>query len=233
MKNLSFIQVTGMCAILAFAFFFVAIILFTVSGLEERGKSETGQALLNINKYRTTLLTVLWLSLAGKVLAFFVAIGLYQLLHKEGSLLWIAAALWVAGVLFNVISDIVSIGVAWELAPGYAKAAAADKPILEVVARTVFRVGDLATIVGNVLSWGIGLALFAVAILRTGVIPRWIGWLGVIPALIGGWLPLLEPLSDIIKSVGFFGFFIFLMWLIIIGFAMLRLQQSPSIAKQA
>ena len=56
--------------------------------------------------------------------------------------------------------------------------------------------------------------MFALAILRTRALPRWIGWLGLVVGVLAGWLGLLGPASGVIEgisSIGFIGFFVFML----------------------
>jgi hypothetical protein len=41
---------------------------------------------------------------------------------------------------------------------------------------------------GNALGWAVALPLYGVAILTTGAVPRWLGWLALAAAAIAGWL---------------------------------------------
>jgi hypothetical protein len=64
--------------------------------------------------------------------------------------------------------------------------------------------------------------LYAVAILTTRALPRWIGWLGLLVGALAGWLGLLSPASSVISgisSIGFIGFFVFMLSM---GIALLR-----------
>jgi hypothetical protein len=75
---------------------------------------------------------------------------------------------------------------------------------------------------GNFLGWGVVIPLYAVAILTTRVLPRWIGWLGLAVGFLGGWLAQLGWASELISgisSLGFIGFFVFMLSM---GIALLR-----------
>ena len=85
---------------------------------------------------------------------------------------------------------------------------------------------------GNFLGWGVVVPLYAVAILTTRALPRWIGWLGLIVGALAGWLGLLSPASSVISSIsniGFIGFFVFMLSM---GIALLRRRSKVDRATQ-
>ena len=72
---------------------------------------------------------------------------------------------------------------------------------------------------------------FAIAILVTRALPRWIGWLGLLVGLLAGWLGLAGPASGVLEgvaSLGFIGFFVFLLSM---GIAMLRRTASDAVSQ--
>ena len=46
---------------------------------------------------------------------------------------------------------------------------------------------------GNFLGFGVVVPLYAVAILTTRALPRWIGWLGLLVGVLAGWWGLRSP----------------------------------------
>jgi hypothetical protein len=57
---------------------------------------------------------------------------------------------------------------------------------------------------------------FAIAIIATGALPRWLGWFGLLPAaalLAGSFAPFAPPLG----GIGFLGFLLFLVWTLTTG----------------
>ena len=88
-------------------------------------------------------------------------------------------------------------------------------------------VGSVA--LGNALGWAVEPPLYGVAILTTGAVPRWLGWLALAAAAIAGWLGLLSPASSVIEGItviGFLGFFVFMIGM---GIAVLRRQRSAAV----
>ena len=85
---------------------------------------------------------------------------------------------------------------------------------------------------GNFLNFGVVVPLYAVAILTTRVLQRWIGWLGLLVGALAGWLGLLSPASSVIASIsniGFLGFFVFMLTM---GIALLRRRSKIDEATQ-
>jgi hypothetical protein len=75
---------------------------------------------------------------------------------------------------------------------------------------------------GNFLNFGVVVPLYAVAILATRALPRWIGWLGLLVGALGGWLGLLSLASSVISSISNIGFIGFLVFMLSMGIALLR-----------
>ena len=75
---------------------------------------------------------------------------------------------------------------------------------------------------GDILVWGVTTPLFAIAVLRTSAVPRWIGWVGIVSAVFAGWLGLLSPVSSIAEGLGTIGFLAFFIFMASLGVALLR-----------
>ena len=80
---------------------------------------------------------------------------------------------------------------------------------------------------GDVLAWGVTTPIFAIAILTTRVVPRWIGWVGLVSAVFAGWLGAFAPLSSVIEGITTIGFLAFFLFLLAFGVALLR-RRSPA-----
>ncbi len=217
----------GVCAILtgivAAAGFIIIIAATNVS--EAEGAAEFLTAAHNNNR---AVAGALWLFVLGPLLAVMAVLGFYQAMREEGSLIRVAAVFFLLGIPLGLSRVFLDLGVVYELAPRYVETAAnsATSATLVVVADTMDTIGILADLVANVLLLGIGVLLFSVAIIRTSVVPKWIGWLGVLIAIVGGWLPLLGPAFSVIEIIGLIGFFLFMAWMISMGVSLLRLEQS-------
>jgi hypothetical protein len=93
---------------------------------------------------------------------------------------------------------------------------------------TLTSLSHLTNYVGNALGWGVTVPLYAIAILKTSVVPRWIGWVGMVSAVFGGWLGLLAPASSVIEGLSSIGFLAFFVFLASMGVALLRRKELPA-----
>ena len=166
MATISLVRVGGVCAILAVVSITMARIVFGNAWLTSRGVE--------------TFIIGHWFYVLALLLAMAAALGFYQALHKAGAVLWIAVVAILTGFIFLLFYEFIRLGIGYELAPAIADASTATRPALEVMANTLRQTGRLAVDVGYVLIFGIGVLLFSFAILRTSVVPKWIGRLGLI-----------------------------------------------------
>ena len=202
MGNISLVRVGGVCAILAVVSGTMARIAFGNEWLQSRGVD--------------TLIPGHWFDTLGGLLFMVAALGFYRVLRQAGPLPLIAVVATLTGGIFLFFHGFINLGIAYELVPGTDALSQTDR---------------LATYVGAVLVFFIGVPLFSFAILRTSVVPKWIGWLGVIAAL-GFYLQALLPLVFSMATPWFLSR-VFLVWLVAMGVVLLRLKEpvAPDGAK--
>ena len=226
MGDISFLKACGVCAILAgIAAAAGFIIIFAATDIMDA--EGAANILPAANDDKTAIAAALWLFILAPFLALMGILGLNQALRDQGNLVRVAALFFVLGLPLGLFRAFLDLGTVYELAPAYAATAANSNTSasLIIVADTMDTIGVLADLVANVLILGIGILLFSVAIIRTSVIPKWIGWLGVPAAILGGWLSLLGPAFSVIEDIAFVGFLIFLVWIICVGVSLLRLDE--------
>ena len=231
MEKTGLMKVSGVCGILTgivAATGFIIIIAAT-DVLDADGAAEI---LTAAHKDSRAAAGALWLFALAPLLAVMAFLGLYKALQKQGNLIKVATVFFILGIPLGLSRVFLDLGLVYALAPGYAISAANSdtSASLMVVADTMDVIGLLADLVANVLMIGIGVLLFSVAIIRSSVIHKWIGWLGIVVALVGGWLPLLGPASDPIEVIGSIGFFFFMAWMVAMGINLLRLKEPAATA---
>jgi len=116
----------------------------------------------------------------------------------------------------------------YKSAPAYVAASVGTQNSLAIVGDTLLMFTLVADFIGAALVAGIGLPLFSIAILRTGVAPRWVAWSGIFAAIARGWITFLRPVSEvfeIIELVGGLGFFV---WMVVMGVVLWRAPEPVS-----
>ena len=142
-------------------------------------------------------------------------LGFYRALRQAGPLPLIAVVAFLTGVIFLLFHEFIRLGIAYELAPG--------------ITDTLSQTGWLAAGVGSALFVFIGIPLFSITILRTSVMPKWIGWLGLIVVVLNVVLNVVVVtiLLGVFESINPPWFLArgLLVWLVVMGVVLLRLKE--------
>jgi uncharacterized protein DUF4386 len=223
--NVSLAKAGAVCAVLTVAGFVVGIALMAASGVQVL-IPETGQEGLDWiadvndagNLFVAGAAIVTFAGLFGLV-AF---LGFYDALRAAGPLMIVAPVAGAAGMVLVTISHATPIALALQLAPEYQGANAVQQASLAVTADTLAQFCLLMNYFGDALIWGVTTPLFALAVLRTGAAPRWIGWVGLVAAFFAGWLGLLSPVSSLVEGISTIGFLAFFLFVASLGVALLR-----------
>lgn len=166
--------------------------------------------------------------LLGHLLYLVVVVVLYQLFRDGGPAVRLAALAGVVGLLFVIVNDFLALA-SVELAARTTAADAATKPALEAIDGTLLVLRSHLETVGNVLAWGVGGGLFSLAMLRTGRVSRWLGWTGLLFAvlMVASLIEVLVTPGGIRESmVFFFGNFYGRFWLVALGVAFVRMDEA-------
>ena len=230
MARIDLVKAGAACALVAVAGFVVGIAVMATSGVQVL-IPETGQNGLDWiadvqdagDAFVVGATIVVFAGLFGLV-AF---LGFYEALRSAGPLMIVAPVAGVAGMVLVTISHATPIAIALELAPAYSSADETTRSTLAVTADTLAEFCLLMNYFGDALAWAVTTPLFAFAILRTAVVPRWIGWVGLVSAVFAGWLGLLSPLSSVVDGLTTIGFFAFFLFLASLGVALLRRRAAP------
>jgi hypothetical protein len=163
-----------------------------------------------------------WLVILMGFLGIIALVGFYDTLRLAGSVMILAPILGAVGFTLVTVSHLIPIAMAYELVPAFINADPAGQANLAATADTFAATALVTNAAGNFLGFGVVVPLYAVAILSTRALPRWIGWLGLLVGVLAGWLGLLSPASSVISAIsniGFIGFFVFMLSM---GIALLR-----------
>jgi hypothetical protein len=231
MRTLGLSTVGAVCALLMVVCFVIGIALMASSGVQVL-IPETGEEglewIADVDDAGGIFFVGAWLTILGGLLGAVALIGFYDALRSAGPVLILAPILGAIGLTLVTISHLIPIGMAYELVPGYVDAEAATRSSLAVTTDTLAILSLAVNYTGNALGWGVAVPLFAFAILKTSVVPRWIGWLGFVVAVFGGWLGLLGPASSVIEEITVIGFLGFFVWMASMGVALLRCRAAAA-----
>jgi hypothetical protein len=167
-----------------------------------------------------------WLVIVGGVLGLVGLIGFYDALRRAGDWLILAPILGAFGLTLVTISHLLPIAMAYELVPDFHPSDANTFDTLTSLALVTNYTGDIVL-------WGVVVPMYALAILKTGVVRRWIGWLGVAVWVFAGVGDALSPLSSAIEGITFLGFVGFFAWMAAMGVSLLRGQPPAAAASPA
>ena len=207
---------------------YVVGLVFFFSVGEIPGRAEMGKRLEFFADHQTAIVIALWFFVLAFLLQVAAAIGFYQALRQVGPVLLLALVASATGFLFATIFMFTNLGFAYELGPGYMSGDAASRPALEVVAKTLGATNSLVDSFSHVLFWGIGVGLFAWASFKAAVVPKWVGWVGLLAALLvggGGAFESVWKAADIIATIGLIPF---LVWMVAMGVGLLRRREPTT-----
>jgi hypothetical protein len=218
LKALRLSTVGAVCALITVAGFVVGIALMAANGVEvlipETG-ADGAEWVADVQDAGDWFVVGAWIvGLAGLV-GIVALVGFYDVLKHAGPVMIIAPIAGAVGLTLVTASHVIPIAIAQELAPSYTPE---DAAVFDTFASACL----LLNYFGNVFNWAVATPLYAVAILTTGALPRWVGYVGLIAAVFAGWLSLLAPLSSAIEGVTTIGFFAFFVFLIGMGITILR-----------
>ena len=235
MRNLSVSTVGAVCALVTVAGFVVGIVLSIVSGVQvlipETG-AEGLEWIADVQDAGDLFTVSAWFVVFAGLFGMIALVGFYDALREAGPVTIVAPIAGVVGLTVVTISHVIPVAMAHELAPAYSEATEATRASLGVTFDTLASLSGLTNYFGNALGWGVAVPLYAIAILKTSALPRWIGWLGLVVAFFAGWLGLLAPALGVVEGltgIGFVGFFVFMTSM---GIAIL-LRRNRSTAEQA
>lgn len=221
--------VSGAAAVLTVVSFVTGVVLMASSGVETIIPDPGAAALRwagQVEDGGQLFLAGGWLVVVGGLFAAVALVALYELALLAGRWLVVAPVLAAVAMTLVTISHLVPVALAGHLTSDFASADGAEKASLGSTIKTFADFSQVLNLTGDELLWGVVVPLYAFAILRTRLVPRWIGWLGFVTALFGGWLGLLGVLVPALDVSGI-GFLAFFVWMASLGVSLLRGREAP------
>jgi hypothetical protein len=232
MRGLRLSTIGAICAILTTVSFVAGGVLLGSSSNGQDLIPQTGadglEWIADIDAASDLFFAGAWLIILTTLVGAVALVGLYEVLKDAGEVMVLAPILGVVGLVLVTISHLIPIALAYEFVPGYVAAADATKASLAVTFDTLANLSLVLNYTGNALGWGVAVPLYAVAILRTRALPRWLGWVGLVAAVFAGWLGLLSPASSVIEGISVLGFLAFFVFMLGFGIAVLVRQRRTA-----
>ena len=233
MKDLRLSTIGAICAILTTVSFVTGGVLLGSSGVQVLIPQTGADGLdwiADVQDASDLLFVGGWLIILTTLVGTVALVGFYDVLKGAGPVMILAPIVGAIGLTLVTISHLIPIALAYEFVPGYVDASEATQASLSVTFDTFANLSLILNYVGNALGWGVAVPLYAVAILKTSAVPRWIGWLGLVAAVFAGWLGLIAPASSVIEGITTIGFIAFFAFMLSIGIAILLRQRRPAAA---
>ena len=225
MRGLSLVTIGAVCAVLCVACFVLAFALMAGSGVQvlipETGKNGLDW-IRDVDGAGGLFFVGAWLIILGGLFGLVAFFGFFEALRDAGPAMILAPVLGAVGFTLVTISHLLPIAIAYELVPDYVRAGGATKAAIGSTFDGFAVASHVLNYTGDFLIWGVATPLFAYAVLKTRVVSRWIGWVGVVAAVVGGGLGTLSPASSVIDNLTFIGFVAFFVFMASMGIALLR-----------
>lgn len=212
----------GAVAILNFLLAIIAVGFLGISGIDlqaiERGSVDIILPILAANPF--VIAFVAWEVVITSILVAIFGIDLYRILPDGQSAQLFAPVAIIGGAVLFITEVLLLLGISQGIAPIYASATGAEQSAIEGTSQALLLFRSRMLLVGGVL-WSLATISFARGMLHSSEFSGWIGYWGYatgIVGIIGGFFPLFTPLL-LVRSLGQF---LFILWILFAGIALLR-----------
>jgi len=161
--------------------------------------------------------------------------GMYSVLAPGGPAAFYGIIVTSLGFLIGVIGEAIRFSVVATLPTRYLAASEVAKPAVLVLGAFLSQLFQILAMTSFILIYAVGMPLVALALLSAGTLPRWLGWLLLIPSGLVGYLggPLLVSGHSIGGPLIGLGLNIHFVWFVILGVMLLRWRPAHAIGRAA
>jgi hypothetical protein len=222
------VRVGGASGVLFFLTGLAATALVSTTGVSERDLEvgNAGRYLVGMREDAGVFVAAMWMFNVSNILLMGFAAGLYHVLRDYGPALRISLLAAVGSALLFLVETTATIGVAEGVAPFYVLSAGGERAILYTQALTLIAFRNHTALLGSIMLAAAAVG-YGAAALRTGALPRWLGYT-LIPVGALGLLGGLAPLSAALSLARVVGLALFALWAAAAGIAMLRSGDRPA-----
>jgi hypothetical protein len=225
MSDLFVVRIAGVSALLAVAAQFAAIGIAIASGIQPGAPPDfsDGAQLLATADANPALLGLVFATISPS-LGLPLGIGLYLVLKDAKGYALFGATMAYVGMTIALVHEVLRIALFWRMPGLYQRATEEARPAVLAVADLVVHIQDMLSLIAFVILFGCGYTALALGIIRTGALPRLLGWvllvLGVGVGLVA--YPLQYFRFEGASLVVLAAMMVFFLWLIATAIALLR-----------
>ena len=230
MNNTIVVRIAGVSALLAVIAQFGALGIALANGIQPGAPLDfsDGAQLMAAGDV-TGGLVGLALATISPSLALPLGLGLYVVLRDAKGYALFGATMFYVGMTLALVHEALRIVLFWRMPGLYQRAPEAARPAVLALGDLVVHLQDLLAMISFVFSFGAGLAVLGLAIIRTGALPRVLGWILLV---LGVGVGLIAFPAQYFRVPGaslvvLAAVIVFFLWLIATGVTLLRWRAAP------
>ena len=183
-KDTFITRIAGASSLLSVVAQFAAIGVAFSLGIIPAGTIDLGDAAQLVAANASHAASVLGLSLAtlAPAVALPLGLGLYVVLKPAKGYALFGLVMFYVGMTITLVHEVLRVVLFARLPPAYVAAPEAAKPAILVLGDVLTHADALFDFIAFVVLFGLGFSAFALAILSLREVPRWLGWILIVPA---------------------------------------------------
>lgn len=225
MTELFVVRIAGVSALLAVAAQFAAFGIAFANGIQPGAPLDfnDGAQLLAAAEASPGLLGLVFATISPS-LGLPLGIGLYVAIKQAKGYALFGATMTYVGMTIALVHEVLRIALFWRMPVLYQRAAEETRPAVLALGDLVVHVQEMLSLIAVVLLFGCGYSVLALGIIRTGALPRSLGWVLLILSVGVGLVafPLQYFRTPGASLVVLAAMMVFFLWLIVMGVVLLR-----------
>ncbi len=229
MTSIFVVRIAGVSALLAVIAQFAAIGIAITNGIQPGQPIDfsNGAHLLAAGDVTPGLLG-LTLATLSPSFGLALGLGLYAVLKDAKGYALFGVAMYYVGMTIALVHEVLRLVLFWRMPGLYQSASETTRPAVLALGDLVAHAQDLLSLIAFVIMFGAGFTALAVGIIRTGALPRSLGWillaLGIGVGLVAYPLQYFRVAGASLVVLA--AMMVFFLWLVAMGVTLLRWHPS-------
>jgi hypothetical protein len=232
MTTVFLVRVAGLSALFAVAAQFVAFGIAFANGIQPGAPLDfsNGEQLLAARNVTAGVIGLVFATISPS-LALPLALGLYVVLKDAKGYALFGATMYYVGQTLALVHEALRIALYWRMPLLYQQTPDASRPAVLALGDLVVHLQDLIATISIVISFGAGMSILGWAIVRTGALPRALGWVLILLSVGVGLIAFPAQYFRVAgASVAVLALMlVFFLWLVAAGVALLRWRQPSGV----